>query len=343
MLQRVTVLIVLGSVLNLLPTYSYLQEININLGAYYLGAHLLLFLLWLPYLRDSCWRRVVLILGFQLVFLWSYWHPISGFYHQAKTADFSPLLAQRAYSRRGIGPGSATLKVLVANAYLRNVELVELADALVAQEADILIITEYVRTLRETPLLEKYAYHKIVSGFGTHDIAIFSKYPWREPPITSVSSEGELLPPILFVRVEAPIPVIIVGLHLLPPLWQEALESNQLLIRRVALMLRHEDSPKIVLGDINATPFSRAYGRLTNGARLENAFTELGYHSTWHTQRPWQRFMIDHIFYGGGLWRESAERFELPGSDHFGLVATFRSMPEDPASKALRESPQTLK
>jgi len=83
-------------------------------------------------------------------------------------------------------------------------------------------------------------------------------------------------------------------------------------------------SPLIVAGDLNATPWGAQYHHfistnlLTSCAENSNTFT------TWaHYKNPWMlptSLMLDHIFYGEPFKKNSFTVTSGLGSDHFGLT-----------------------
>jgi endonuclease/exonuclease/phosphatase (EEP) superfamily protein YafD len=91
-----------------------------------------------------------------------------------------------------------------------------------------------------------------------------------------------------------------------------------------------QPEPLIVVGDLNATQYSRVYQRLTGG-RLRGAHEDRGrgYATTWPAGRYWApSIRIDHALLSPGIECLNIDETTIPGSDHRGLILEVRIRPK---------------
>lgn len=82
----------------------------------------------------------------------------------------------------------------------------------------------------------------------------------------------------------------------------------------IAGVIEHTGGPRLVMGDFNATPFSRIMEVLQDGATL----TRLTNLPSWPTQLGLPQIAIDHILVSPGIRQIEAEQIGEPaGSDHY--------------------------
>lgn len=89
-------------------------------------------------------------------------------------------------------------------------------------------------------------------------------------------------------------------------------------VTEISKLIETTPGPKLVMGDFNATPFSRILGVLEARANL----TRLTYLPTWPSQAGLPQVAIDHIFVSPGLTLLQGPQIgEAAGSDHYPVTA----------------------
>ena len=89
-------------------------------------------------------------------------------------------------------------------------------------------------------------------------------------------------------------------------------------VSEIARLIERTGGPRLVMGDFNATPFSRVLGVLQDSANL----TRLTNLPTWPSQAGLPQIAIDHIFVSPGIRLIEAEQIgEAAGSDHYPVSA----------------------
>lgn len=88
-------------------------------------------------------------------------------------------------------------------------------------------------------------------------------------------------------------------------------------VSEIARLIERTPGPRLVMGDFNATPFSRILQVLQDSANL----TRLTNLPSWPSQAGLPQIAIDHIFVSPGIRQLEAERIGEPaGSDHYPVM-----------------------
>ncbi|MEI7600897.1 MAG: endonuclease/exonuclease/phosphatase family protein [Aestuariivirga sp.] len=97
-------------------------------------------------------------------------------------------------------------------------------------------------------------------------------------------------------------------------------------VTQIAKVIERTAGPRLVMGDFNATPFSRILGVLQDSANLMR-LTNL---PTWPSQAGLPQIAIDHIFVSPGIRLLEAEQIGEPaGSDHYPVTVRI-AVPASP-------------
>jgi endonuclease/exonuclease/phosphatase (EEP) superfamily protein YafD len=115
--------------------------------------------------------------------------------------------------------------------------------------------------------------------------------------------------------------VTVVGVHAPYPLGAGVAALRHRYLAQLAAALAAVEGPLILLGDLNATPWSPDYRDLVASAGLVSASG--GHIATWPVWSWILRVPIDHILVRGGLTVLDAQRGPDLGSDHFPVVASL--------------------
>ena len=294
-----------GSFLNLFPSAHWIHEVNTNLGAYYLVAHILSIPLALFVFRIKRLRRTLLTLLLGVLSLW-YLIALYPFY-------FSSLTQQE----------EGGVSLLYANVYLPNTNHVALADIIARENPDLVALLETDEVwLNALALAQRYPFRIEIPQPDQFGLSLYSRHPFIGAPLRSL---GGTLPPLILQRVEiSPGKEVVLGLlHARPPVSSGNFWTNKYLLRRFATLLRHSEENFVIAGDFNATPFSFFYRRFVHWTGVKDSRWGQGLYRSWNTRLPFFRLAIDHIFYRGAVQVTSFSRLEDFGSDHYPFLIRF--------------------
>lgn len=222
-----------------------------------------------------------------------------------------------------VPPGSKPIRVMLANVNAHHgnperamaVVLHEDPDLLLLEEVSDRWIPELERSLTNYP-------HRIVEprddNFG---IAFFSRIPTLSCVVTNIGSAE--VPSVLTEVHTANGSFMFLGTHPLPPAGAtySAYRNEQLeLLSAVAVNQR---GPAIVMGDLNATPWSSHFRRLLRNSGLLDSSRGHGIRPTWPTHNVLLRIPLDHFLHTKDIAVVSRKVGPNTGSDHYPLVVDF--------------------
>jgi endonuclease/exonuclease/phosphatase (EEP) superfamily protein YafD len=215
------------------------------------------------------------------------------------------------------------VRVATWNLYYHNDRAPGLAPALLALDADILVLTEVLP--RHAPLIQAlaaaYPYRALPGAEGGQGEALFSRLPLGAALRRRASDSASLW--IVEVALPGGPATLLIG-HPLPATggrldgvhaaWFDTAEQE--------LAALPAGARALVIGDLNATPWSPRLARLLAAGDLRWTGDGLG---SWPVTLPrWLGLPIDHILIPAGVTVQSWEARALPGSDHRAVIALLR-------------------
>ncbi len=219
-------------------------------------------------------------------------------------------------------PAGQQLNVLTANLYFGQTDPDALVRIVREHEVDVLAVQELtddaVARLEAAGLTQLLPHTDLLAFRDADGSGLYSRFPLDQlPPFTArFQAPG--------ARVHTPGGDVVVRvLHPIPatPAGDSAYREDYAAITRQVRAL--DDTPTILLGDLNATQDSQAFRRL-KGSRFRDAseVAGSGLQRTWGA-RPGSTPLLhlDHVLVDDGLAARSTEVLPLPGSDHRALLA----------------------
>ena len=162
--------------------------------------------------------------------------------------------------------------------------------------------------------LARYPYRLSAPRHDPFGIALLSRRPLLQTDILRLGPAGF---PTLVASIEwSAQPLTIVGTHPPPPFNRKMSAQRDAQLTALGRVLKAENKVLIV-GDLNATPWSNAYRSLISSTGLQNCAQGMGVHPTWPTYFWPFGIPIDHCLVSPGV---PVSRFWVGpdvGSDHF--------------------------
>ena len=183
-----------------------------------------------------------------------------------------------------------------------------LPDVIVLAEVDSFWLTALQKSLA------RYPYRLTAPRQDTFGMALFSRKPLLQTDVLRVGPAGF---PTLVARIEwSAQQLTIAGTHPPPPFNRKMSAQRNAQLTELGRMLKPVNKVLIV-GDLNATPWSNAYRSLISSTGLQNCAQGTGVHPTWPTHFWPLGIPIDHCLVSPGI---PVSRFWVGpnvGSDHF--------------------------
>lgn len=240
-------------------------------------------------------------------------------------AAFNALpILQRAQA----GPSPATcagpgFTVVDANVQYGNGDRRRFLDWLASHPADLVVVQEVTAAwARDLARLPAYPHRLLLAREDAYGIGVLSRWPLR--PVGPEDYAGDGLPSIAG-RVElAGRPLRFLALHTRWPITPGLARARDQSLAAAARSVASGAGPALVLGDLNATPYSPAYAELLQASGMRDAADGTRWQPTWMAGFWPLALRIDHVFVSPGLCVESAGVGPAIGSDHRPVVARLR-------------------
>lgn len=233
------------------------------------------------------------------------------------------LVAPFAESGAHADDAAPTLRVVTANLYAGNREPERLADELASLDADVIALQEVTPrwrvVLAERGVLARFPHRVFEARDDCFGIALLSRTP------IDATIEDLAGVPMIDARINTSAgDVRALVVHTLPPIGPDASTWNAQ-IALLARLVATSDDPVILLGDLNASPFGRAYRTLIDaGLRGAHETTGRGLATTWpNGTRALPPMRLDHILVSPAITPRTVREGEGAGSDHRPVIATL--------------------
>lgn len=215
-----------------------------------------------------------------------------------------------------LNPGERALRVAHFNLFFHNQDLAAMEAEIARLDADVMTLIEF--TPDKMALLPKlraqFPYQFECSNEPNCHLAIISKFPFA-----GVESKGSWEgPPYIAVRLDGALQGLSVyGVH------TTRFPHSRAQLHQITAFVRHLESTSgklIIMGDFNATPFSRITGIVEQGLGL----ARLSDKPTWPSTVELPQLAIDHIFASRDIRVLSQQQIgNASGSDHYPIVMTL--------------------
>lgn len=218
----------------------------------------------------------------------------------------------------------ADARLLMANVRVSNDDYRAALSLIEREDPDIVGLVEvddaWIGGL--TALDAAYPYSILYPADDAHGLALYSRLPIRELEASPYAEDG--MPTAILVQAELPDgPALLILAHPKSPVSPGAAALRNRQLEGLAAFVRAEPGGrKILLGDLNTTPWSPYYARLEEESGLVNAALGRGHWPTWPVWLPTAllRIPIDHCLVSKAFDVQGFRTGDSIGSDHLPLV-----------------------
>ncbi len=228
-----------------------------------------------------------------------------------------------APSGAGLAERKSQLTITFANVLSRNTRHDEILADLTRREPDVIVILELNRRLAEkmTAALSTSHAHSLLrpDDAGNFGIGLFSKYPLGDEEIVK-SDLG--IESILATVTTADQDYRIIGTHPIPPMGAERFAARNSQLDQLALRVKRfrsnsPQTPVVLVGDLNLTPWSPWFTDLERTSGLVRARDSFDVTPTWYALHSFAfGLMLDHGLISSDLFCISHDVGNDIGSDH---------------------------
>ncbi len=211
-------------------------------------------------------------------------------------------------------PSRPRLRVVSYNMLYGNPQLASAARHILALEPDVVVLLETSAAQLEIFTAALPGWHAVsrprADPFG---IAVLT----REAPIrATVIEPGPAWMPAIELELElGGRPVALMAVHPPPPVSAANTRTRDELLRHVSRWAAAHEGPTLVMGDLNATPWSSALAEILDEGPLRST-QSFGLQGTWPASLGGLALPIDHALYSGSLHPVARTIEPAFGSDH---------------------------
>lgn len=225
------------------------------------------------------------------------------------------------FSDSPVSANGAKLRLTHINVNTSNTHYADVREFISKQDPDILLLeevnNEWLTNLSEVTC--EYPYKKLLPQGDNFGIAIFAKI---KPLDMKVKYYGRYaLPYIRAVFEIGGKRLVIFGVHTIPPVGKEHFDDRNAMLRDLAKWVDGESTAlKIILGDLNITPYSYFFKKLLADADLRDSRIGFGIQPSWPSSPLALLIPLDHCLVSKDIAVRGRFIGSDVGSDHYPVV-----------------------
>ena len=232
---------------------------------------------------------------------------------------------------------TAPLRVVAINVETSNRRADLVLDFLHRADADVILLMEvddrWLAAL--APLRAAYPHVLAEPRDDNFGIVLFSRLPTTN---SNVIALGDAAVPSIEATVTAGGRQIhLLGTHALPPGTPEYARLRNDQFRQIAAHVRRQTLPTVVVGDLNATPWSPYFADLLRESGLKNSSQGLGLFGSWPAWLPLGRLPLDHCLISASIQTSGKRVGPQVGSDHLPVVVELDVNPNGSRAPGRRQ------
>jgi endonuclease/exonuclease/phosphatase (EEP) superfamily protein YafD len=219
---------------------------------------------------------------------------------------------------------TSRVRVLVINVLISNRQDARLRQLVRATNPDVLLALEpddwWARALR--PLRAAYPYRIEMPRADAYGLVLYSRLPLLRPHTQDLEQPG--VPSVITgMRLADGRTFMFYGIHPTPPIpdnYPDGVGLRNLVLQKVAQLLRQTPGPVLVAGDFNDVSWSATTHQLVAQGPVHDVSVGRGFYPTFDARVPLMRWPLDHFFVSPQFRVVSLTRPPAVCSDHFPLL-----------------------
>lgn len=224
---------------------------------------------------------------------------------------------------------SSGVEIVVLNVNYKNDGFTRVAGYLNERDPDIIVVAEFTPAWRDELefLHESYPYRLGDARRDPWGFAVFSRLPLADAELIDLAETDTVHARFIITVGETELEVFAV--HLFPPTSFDWARDRNRQLDDLANRVMASAHQRIVIGDVNLTPFSPYFDRFTDQSGLQDARRVDGFHVTWPTSALPFWIPIDHVLADSETKVATVRAGPDIGSDHFPLEVLLSETARD--------------
>lgn len=287
-------------------SYYYLLDIMCHFRYHYFIGSIILLILYLSiFFKSKKDLRIILALSITIL--------INGYY-------VLPYLNLYQFNEEASKPN---VKILLSNILTSNTNYKGVVNIIKKENPDIVALQEVNNIWLENikSIKKYYPYYKEVPQSGNFGLSIYSKIPISNVKVV----EWGFVPVILFETRLNKKKVKVACIHTTPPFKQVIFNNRNNQLKTLAKWAKEDNTPSIVIGDLNITVFSPIFQQFENDSSLISSRKWHGLNPSWPSfLHSFLRVPIDYILHSKDFETVNIKILEDIGSDHLPVVVELK-------------------
>ena len=219
-------------------------------------------------------------------------------------------------------PKSKPVRVMLMNINAGNGNTKLVLNAIKAAAPDLLLLEEVTpKWAHELKVLETtYSYKISAPQKGCFGIMLLSKVPLERGKIIEIGTSD--LPSIVAEAHFKQGVVSIIGTHPLPPIGRHHSTARNKQLQALPAVVKQQKYPILLIGDLNATPWSPYFQTLEKDSGLKNSMKGFGFQPSW-AGNAFLKIPIDHVLHSKEISIHNRMIGPKIGSDHLPVMVDF--------------------
>ncbi len=217
-----------------------------------------------------------------------------------------------------------SIRITSINVESYNDQYRTLLNYVLSADPDVVVLIE-VTPAWQKQISELEKSHPYVIGRTRNDnfgIYMYSRYEYSQADVITLTDSD--VPSLLVTIGDGNAAITLLGVHLNWPLRQDTMRDRNAQLEAIGELARSIESPFVVIGDMNTTPFSASFRQLIAESGLRDSALGCGVCGTWPAFIPFFRLPIDHCLVSPKVAVAVFELSPFLGSDHLGLRLDLR-------------------
>jgi endonuclease/exonuclease/phosphatase (EEP) superfamily protein YafD len=236
----------------------------------------------------------------------------------------------------GVAATGPHLRVMSFNVHTENSNKAGVVEVVRAANADVVALLEVDPAWMTAiePLRGDYPFVVQEPREDNFGICLLSRWPIAE---SKIHRWGEAQAPSIQARLETNgVSLTVIATHPLPPAGRERARMRDEQLQLLADHLATLDSTKIVMGDLNTTPWGASFRQLLSATQLRDSARGSGWQPTWPDFMPLLFIPLDHVLVSPEVGVVSVKTGDAAGSDHRPVIVDL-VLPQSRAGVATAE------
>ncbi|MCP4708998.1 MAG: endonuclease/exonuclease/phosphatase family protein [Planctomycetes bacterium] len=218
-------------------------------------------------------------------------------------------------------PAGESVHLLFSNVFTSNDNYSSLIDLIEQESPDIIVLQEvdnrWVQALKK--LAEKYPDHEFHPRRDNFGIAVLSRIPLQNMEIKSFTEEE--IPHSIVANVQLEHSTFkLIATHPVPPATPKYFARRNEQLTNIAQYVTDQNTPCVIVGDLNLTMWSCYHDNLLSQTGLKNARQGFGIKPTWPTTLPPFYVPLDHCLCPSDMIVKDFGTTSRIGSDHLPFI-----------------------